>query len=100
MGDDFKAFSSKTLSLVMRNYLDIEIPTATQSPTLVVVGQRETVLAKRAARTLSRSIPGARGAMIPDCGHVWNLEEPDLFAETVRAWVTDAPLPDRLTTLE
>jgi pimeloyl-ACP methyl ester carboxylesterase len=100
LGDDFKAFSAKTLSKVMQTYLAIEVPSVTRSPTLVAVGQKETVYARRAARTLSRAIPGARGVIIPDCGHVWNLEAPDLFAETVRAWVTDQPLPDRLMPLQ
>ncbi len=99
MGNDFKAFSSRTLSRVMQTYLEIETPSATQSPTLVAVGQKETLYAKRAARTLSRSIPGARGVIVPGYGHVWNLESPDLFVETVRAWVTDRPLPNRLLRL-
>jgi pimeloyl-ACP methyl ester carboxylesterase len=99
MSDDFRAFSARTLSQVMKTYLDIEMPSATRSPTLVVVGQRETVYARRAARTLARGIPGARGAMIPGCGHVWNMEAPDLFAETLRDWVSDRPLPEQLMSL-
>ena len=100
LGDDFKAFSAKTLSQVMQTYLEIEMPSMTNSPTLVAVGEKETFYAKRAARRLSRSIPGARGVMVPGCGHVWNLGAPDLFAETVRAWVTDQPLPSRLARLK
>jgi pimeloyl-ACP methyl ester carboxylesterase len=100
MGDDFKAFSSKTLVRVMQTYLDIEMPAAARSPTLVAVGQKETLYAKSAARALSRGIPGAKGVMVPGCGHVWNLEAPDLFAETVRSWVADKPLPDQLMRLK
>jgi len=29
-------------------------------------------------------------------GHVWNLQAPDLFADVVRAWVRNAPLPGSL----
>lgn len=54
---------------------------------------------KRAARELSRKIVGVRGVMVPDVGHVWSLETPDLFAETVRAWITDSPLPSHLVML-
>jgi pimeloyl-ACP methyl ester carboxylesterase len=99
LSDDFKAFSSKTLVHVMRTYLDIEMPALTRSPTLVAVGQKETFYAHRAARALSRGIPGARSVIIPGFGHVWNLEAPDLFAETVRAWVTDRPLPGEVKAL-
>jgi hypothetical protein len=50
---------------------------------------------KRAARSLSRTLP-AQAVMAPGVGHVWNLEAPDLFTETVRAWMTDQPLPQEL----
>jgi pimeloyl-ACP methyl ester carboxylesterase len=99
LSDDFKAFSSKTLSSVMKTYLDIEIPTKTKSPTLVAVGQKETIYAKSAARLLNRSIPNSKGVIAPNCGHVWNLEAADLFTETVRSWITDHPLPAGLQPL-
>ncbi len=69
------------------------------APVLVVVGEKETMFAKRAARRLSKAIEGAKGVMVPGVGHAWNLEAPDLFTRTVRAWVTDAPLPQELVTL-
>ena len=96
MSDDFKVFSSKTLTKVMQTYLEIEMPAKTHSPTLVAVGQKETVYAKRAARALVRGIPGARGVVVPDRGHVWNLEAPELFTQTVQSWLTDHPLPEGL----
>jgi pimeloyl-ACP methyl ester carboxylesterase len=99
LSDDFKAFSSKTLANVMKTYLDIEIPMKTKSPTLVAVGQKETIYAKSAARLLNRSIPGSNGVVVPNCGHVWNLEAPDLFNATVRAWITGRELPDGLLPL-
>ena len=77
----------------------IVLPGEARAPLLITVGQKETIPAKRAACELSRKIVGARGVMVPDVGHVWNLETPDLFAETVRAWVTSSPLPSRLVML-
>ena len=56
---------------------------------------REDVKVKRAARELSRTLP-ARAVIAPLVGHLWNLEAPDLFTETVRAWITDQPLPQKL----
>jgi pimeloyl-ACP methyl ester carboxylesterase len=97
--DDFKAFSPKTLTNVMKTYLDIEVPVNTQSPTLIAVGQKETIYAKHSARELNRSIPHSRGAMVPNAGHVWNLEAPDLFNETVRGWFGDQLLPASLLPL-
>jgi pimeloyl-ACP methyl ester carboxylesterase len=97
--DDFKAFSVDVFMQVLEAYPTIETPSSTASPTLVAVGQKETFIAKQIARRLSRAIPGARGVMIPKMGHVWNLQAPDLFTDTVRAWVTDHPLPDTLIPL-
>lgn len=97
--DDFKSFSVTAFMQVLEAYLDIEMPVQTTSPTLVAVGQQETFFAKRAARQLSRAIPSAKGVLVPGVGHVWNLQAPDLFTATVRAWVTDHPLPDTLMPL-
>ena len=66
---------------------------------LVAVGERETLVAKRDARKLVQAIQGARGVLVPGVGHVWNLEAADLFTETVRAFVTDTPLPRELRDL-
>ncbi len=77
----------------------IELPHKVQSPVLVVVGQKETIVAKHAAQQLIKEMEGARGVMVPGVGHAWNLEAPDLFTRTVRAWITDAPLPHELVAL-
>ena len=66
---------------------------------LVAVGERETAAAKSAARGFVRQISGARGVLVPDGRHVWNLQFPALFTATVRAWVTGAPLPEELKPL-
>jgi hypothetical protein len=44
-------------------------------------------------------ISGARGVIAPGMGHVWNLQAPDLFADMIRAWISDKPLPDQLASL-
>ncbi|ATB30116.1 hypothetical protein MEBOL_003571 [Melittangium boletus DSM 14713] len=75
------------------------LPTRATVPTLVAVGERETLPARRAARTLVATLTGARGVQVPSLGHVWNLQAPDLFTALVRAWSTGAPLPEGLTSL-
>lgn len=90
--DDFKDFSAQTLSKVLDTYGGIEMPTQSTSPTLAVAGEKETFVAKQAARALSKGIPHAQGALIPNAGHVWNLQHPTLFNNLVRAWVTQEKL--------
>lgn len=77
--------------------MTMQLPSKAQA--LVVVGERETVVAKRAARSLTQHIIGARGMIAPAVGHVWNLEAPDLFNNMVRSFVTDAALPTSLKPL-
>src|SRR6266699_1891008 len=75
----------------------MEVPQGVQTPILVTFGQKEILLtrANRAARELCRTLP-AKAVMVPSVGHAWNLEAPDLFTDTVRAWMTDQPLPKEL----
>jgi pimeloyl-ACP methyl ester carboxylesterase len=76
-------------------FVNMDLPRGVQVPILVTVGQQEDFLVKRAARELSRTL-SARAVIAPYVGHLWNLEAPDLFTDTVRAWVTDQPLPREL----
>ena len=76
-------------------FVKMQVPHRVNAPMLVTVGQKEDLMMKRAARRLARTLP-AQAVMVPGVGHVWNLEAPDLFNETVRAWITDQPLPQEL----
>jgi len=49
-----------------------------QSRTLVLCGSRDRVN-RGAARSIAASVPTATLEILPDVGHVWNLEAPDLF---------------------
>lgn len=90
-----RAFADHVTAALMA----LELPRATTAPLLAVVGQRETLVAKQAARTIVAAVPNARGGVVPQVGHVWNLEAPDLFAELVRAWCTNRELPRALQPL-
>ena len=83
----------------IRALMDMQLPIGYGGPILVAVGGKETIPAKQAARKLLAAIPGAHGVVAPGLSHVWNLQAPDLFADTVRAWVTDAALPTALRPL-
>lgn len=74
----------------------LDVPKAIHCPLLVCVGEKEPGAAKLYGQISLRPLkqyPSARGAVMPNGGHVWALQFPDVFADMVRAWVTDAPLP-------
>lgn len=83
-----------------RALMGLTLPARAEVPLLVAVGERETQVAKSAARRMVRQIAGARGVLVPGAGHVWNLEAPDLYWDTLRAFVREEPLPERLSTLD
>jgi pimeloyl-ACP methyl ester carboxylesterase len=73
---------------VSRALVDLQLPKQATMPFLALVGGNETYFAKSAMRKIVSSIHGAQGALVPDVGHLWNLQQPELFCEVVRSWVT------------
>jgi 3-oxoadipate enol-lactonase len=56
------------------------------APALVLCGRRDRVNLP-AARALAAGMTHAELRIIPDAGHVWNLEQPDLFTRTIEDWI-------------
>jgi pimeloyl-ACP methyl ester carboxylesterase len=82
----------------MRHYMgelgSWQMPEAISQPLLMVVGEKEMKAARGIARGYLKRYPGAKGVVAPGASHAWCLQFPDLFAELVRRWVTDKPLPE------
>jgi pimeloyl-ACP methyl ester carboxylesterase len=55
-------------------------------PTLLIWGELDGRSPLRVAHEFERQIPGAELTVIPNCGHVSNLEQPDRFSEAVRGF--------------
>ena len=58
-------------------------------PVQIIVGESDQATPPADARLMAERIPGARLALIPDAGHLANLEQPDLFTEIVAAFARD-----------
>lgn len=56
-------------------------------PTLVIVGDSDTVTPPDCAREISAAIPGSHLEIIPDCGHCAPLEYPDLTNRLLESWI-------------
>jgi pimeloyl-ACP methyl ester carboxylesterase len=68
--------------VVQRDGLVIENLQNMRVPSLIVVGENDTPF-RPAADYMSRNIPGATKAVIPDTGHNVNIEQPKLFNDAV-----------------
>lgn len=98
-----KAMSRKAYLKIGRELMSFGPPAAPErvtSTTLVVAGEREQPLIRESVPRLVAALPDARGYVVPDLGHGWSGEAPELFARTVRAWVTGGPLPEGLVGIE
>jgi pimeloyl-ACP methyl ester carboxylesterase len=51
---------------------------AIQCPTLVVVGEQDTLTPPDRAAEITAAIPKARQVVVPECGHLCTLEQPEL----------------------
>lgn len=63
-------------------------------PTLVVVGQHDTVCPPAESRLLAGKIPRARYVEILGAGHLSNQEQPTAFAEAVREFLISSELSE------
>jgi pimeloyl-ACP methyl ester carboxylesterase len=68
-------------------------------PALLLVGQKELKLMHDSTRDLLKAMPSAQGCIVANAIHNWSMQLPDLFAQTVRAWITDRELPQALAPL-
>jgi pimeloyl-ACP methyl ester carboxylesterase len=58
-------------------------------PTLVLVGERDTITPPPLSEQLANLIPGARLAVIPGAGHLSNEEDPDAFDRLLAAFLQE-----------
>jgi 3-oxoadipate enol-lactonase len=57
-------------------------------PSYIIVGELDVATPVSDATFMAEHIPGARLAIIPQAGHLSNLEQPETFNEIVRAFMT------------
>lgn len=59
---------------------------AIAAPTLVIVGREDALTPVAAAEEIAAGIPGARLAVIEDCGHLATMERPQAVTALMRLW--------------
>lgn len=59
-------------------------------PTLTLVGQHDVPTPPSEAKTMAEHIPHATLEIIPDAGHVSNMEQPEVFTQAVRSFLASA----------
>ena len=67
------------------------VVSAVRVPTLVIVGEEDQLTPVEESRRLAEAIPGARLEIIPQAGHLPNLEQPDRFNVVLTRFLEDLP---------
>jgi len=80
----------RALSLAMRHDTTAQVGSI-RAPTLVLVGEQESVFSRPAARELARRIPGAALRESPGASHLHPLTSPAWFVRTVEEWLPGRP---------
>lgn len=62
-------------------------------PTLVVAGEEDAFIPTAESERLQQQIPNARLELIPQAGHLVNLEQPSAFQSAVDRWLLALPPP-------
>lgn len=65
-----------------------------RAPTLVVAGEVDNTLPVSESERLAKAIPGAELAVIPDCGHLPQLECPDELNALLESWLAANDVPE------
>ena len=60
-------------------------------PVLVICGADDGMVPPENSRALARAIPGARLELIPQCGHLPMLEQPETVRDLVFEFLASAP---------
>ena len=63
-------------------------------PVLIMTGEKDYRIVNESAVNLLNTLPNSKGAMALKVGHLWNIENPELFNKALRAWITDKELPE------
>jgi len=66
-----------------------ELLSSIRIPTLVIVGQDDVLTTPADAERIAKGIPGAKLVIIPEAGHLSNMEQPDLFNRAVEKFAAE-----------
>jgi 3-oxoadipate enol-lactonase len=86
MRDTSPVTIAPALKLVAQLDTRVQLPSL-RIPTLVVVGERESVFQLPSAEELVRLIPGAELRMVPRVSHLHPLSAPQWLAQTITEWM-------------
>ena len=87
--EDFRRCGKPTFLAALRELAHVDVRGRlgeVEVPTLVACGARDRANLGP-SREIAAGVPGAELRIVPDAAHLWNLQQPELFNETVAEFV-------------
>ena len=81
-----EAVAQGSVAMSTRPDSTADLPTI-DVPTAVIVGEADAITPLANSKTMADAIPDASLSVIPDAGHISNLEAPEAFEKAIRAWL-------------
>jgi len=83
---DKEAVAQGSIAMSTRPDSTPDLPTI-DVPTAVIVGEADAITPLANSKAMADAIPGASLSVIPDAGHISNIEAPEAFEKAIRAWL-------------
>lgn len=97
---DTKNCSVDNLTRILSENMNFNIPKELEkatTKTLVLVGEKERAIMHKSAKDLIQTLPNSTGFIVNNMPHNWSLANPELFNNTIKAFIENASLPLELT---
>ncbi|MBT2757679.1 alpha/beta hydrolase [Mesobacillus foraminis] len=97
--EETKNMKTKSIIDMLHENLSYSLPSKfchSKGKILATVGEKEKQIMKESLNRILESNPCTKGVIIPHIGHGFPFAFPQLFNQTVEAWILDRPLPGEL----
>ncbi|WP_323740937.1 alpha/beta fold hydrolase [Caenimonas koreensis] len=91
MGGSHARILNLCIAQVQRNW-STRIAQSSRGPMLVMCGEDDLLAPPAKSREIASLVPHAQLVMVPQCGHMLTMEQPDFVNETLAAWLAGLPL--------
>ncbi|MEN6293370.1 MAG: alpha/beta hydrolase [Methanobacterium sp.] len=86
---------SYSLDKILRETILFKMPDNLEHvdvPVLVMTGEKDYRIVNESALNLLNVLPSSKGAIALKVGHLWNIENPEMFNNVLRAWISNEDL--------
>jgi len=83
---DNNATKAKTLPNMLADMVTVERLAAAKVPTLIFWGDDDHAIPLAVGRRIAAGLPGSRLVVVPDCGHIPPIEQPEVFMRELTAF--------------